>query len=166
MITKVKLGFEYTFTCKDACGHFKWSEVQHNLLPDEGIEYILDSALLAASQYSSWYIGLYENAHTPAVTDDMTAAVTTAGESTDYSGSVRGTLTPDALASGVFSNAGTPTEFTFSAGATIRGGFITSSNARGTTSGLLLSIVALSSPRVMAVGDVLSVTAGLSLATV
>ena len=70
----------------------------------------------------------------------MTEVSADYGASVSYDGTVRLTLTPDALAAGLWSNIGTPVEFDFNTGAeVIRGGIITSSNSRGGATGLLLS---------------------------
>lgn len=164
MIDKQKIGFVYKFECFAADGTKKWEETAENLLPNESVAYFLNTGLAGGTQLTSWYVGLLDEAHVPAITDTMTTMV--AKEADAYSGTNRIALTPDAIAGGVFANVAAPSEFTFTGGATIRGGFITSNITRGNTSGLLLSVVALSSPKVMAATDVLQVTAGLALATV
>ena len=166
MIEKAKAGFIYKFECIRPDGTVRWEEEVHNLLPNESVAYILGAALASGSQLGTWYIGLFESAHTPAVTDTMTTAVSTAVESVAYSGTSRLTMTPDAITSGVFSNSSTPVEFTFTGPATIRGGFITSNILRGNTAGMLLSIVSLSSAKTMVADEILKVTAGMSLATI
>ncbi|MGE4338838.1 MAG: hypothetical protein AB7E55_23095 [Pigmentiphaga sp.] len=166
-ISKGRIGFKYTFECFDAQGRLKWEFTEHNLIPDEGRDYILNAALLAGSQFSSWYIGLYEGAHTPAVDDDMAGFPATATEiTTAYSEATRGLIVPDALAAGVYVNSAAPNTFTFTAAKTVRGGFISSGSVKGGTTGVLLSAVLASSPKVVAAGESLRVTAGLSLVTV
>lgn len=168
LIHQAHIGFVYVYECFDTNGKLKWRDREENLIPNVGRDYILTAALLAGSQLPNWYISLYENTRTPLVSDTMTTLMADCGEVTTYTsaGSLRLALTPDALSSGVFSNLSTPAEFVFTAAKTIKGGFITSSSAWGSTSGTLLSAVANTSPKTVGIGETLRVTAGLSLTTV
>lgn len=160
-----KLGFVYEYECIGTDGKVKWRSREENLIPDVGRDYLLSAALLGGSQLSSWFIGLYENSRTNSVSDTMTTLMADAGEITAYttSGSNRLALTPDALSGGVFSNLGNRAEFTFTSTKTVRGGFISSTSTQGSTAGLLLSLVANSSPKTVDPGEILRVTAGLSM---
>lgn len=168
LIHKGHVGFVYVYECFDAEGNLKWSEREENIIPDVGRDYILTAALLSGTQLPNWYIGIYENVRVPLTGDTMTTLMADCGEITTYtsSGSLRLALTPDALSAGVFSNLSNKAEFVFTSAKTVRGGFIASSAAQGSTSGTLLSAVSNSSPKVVAAGETLSVTAGLSLTTV
>lgn len=163
-----RIGFVYDLTCIARDGKVKWRERVHNLIPDVGRDYILNAALLAGSQLSSWYIGLYENARTPVAADTMALLIADCGELTTYTnvGGNRLALTPDALSGGVFSNAGTPAQFAFTADRTVRGGFIASSAPQLGTTGTLLSAVLLGSPKAIETGETLEVVAGLSLTAI
>lgn len=157
-------GFTYTLECIGADGRTRWKEEFHNLLPNVGRDYIINAAMSGGSQFTTWYIGLYENAHTPVVGDTMTTLLASAGETTDY-GATRLTLTP-ALSGGVWSNSASPAEADFTSSATIRGGFITSGSTVGSTSGLLLSAGLLPTAKTIAAGETLKVTAGWSLTSI
>lgn len=165
MIENTQGGFIYTLECVGVDGKTKWKEEFHNLLPNVGRDYIMGAAMNGTSQFTSWYIGLYENARNPVAADTMTTLLADAGETTDY-GATRLTLTPGALSGGVWSNSGSPAEATFTASATIRGGFITSGSAVGSTTGLLLSAGLLSTAKTVAAGEILKVTAGWSLTSI
>lgn len=160
------IGFVFVYECLDSEGRFKWRYRQENMIPDVGRDYLLNAALLAGSQLSTWYIGLYENARTNVVGDTMATLMADAGEITTYAGGQRLVLTPDALSSGVFSNLGTPAEFDFTSTKTVRGGFVSSVSVHGSVSGTLLSLVSNASPKTVESGETLRVTAGLSLATI
>lgn len=166
-ISKARIGFKYTFEHLSANGDVLSVEEAHNLIPDQGRDYLLSAGLLAGSQFSSWYIGLYEGAHSPVAGDTMANFVASATEiTTAYSEANRLLLVPDALASGLYVNAGSPAIFTFTAEKTVRGGFISSGAVKGGTTGILLSAVLSSSPKPIGAGESLRVTAGLSLVTV
>lgn len=161
------LGFVYVFECVGRDGKQKWHERVENVIPDVGRDYLLSAGLLGGSQLSSWFIGLYSNARSNVVGDTMTTLMADAGEITDYvtTGSNRLAMVPDALSNGVFSNLGNRAEFEATAQFTVRGGFICSNATQGSTAGTLLSLVANSSPKPVDIGEILRVTAGLSLIT-
>lgn len=162
-----RLGFVFVYECIGRDGKLKWRAREENLIPDVGRDYLLSAGLLGGSQLSSWFIGLYANARSNVVGDTMTTLMADAGEITDYvtTGSNRLALVPDALSNGVFSNLSNRAEFEATAQFTVRGGFICSNATQGSTAGTLLSLVANSSPKTVEIGEILRVTAGLSLLT-
>lgn len=167
MNSLAKIGFVYRFEHLSASGEVLSVEDAHNLIPDQGRDYLLNAGLLLGSQFNSWYIGLYEGSYSPQTTDTMATIVAAATEiTTAYSEVTRGLLVPDALAGGVYANAAAPRTFTFTAAKTVRGGFISSGSVKGGTTGVLLSAVLASSPKAVAAGESLRVTAGLSLVSI
>lgn len=166
MKSKAQIGFVYRFEHLSKHGDVLSVEEAHNIIPDEGRDYILNAALLAGSQFSSWYCGLYEGAYTPQVDDTMADFIASSTEiTTAYSEATRGLIVPDALAGGVYVNAASPLVFTFTAAKTVRGGFISSGSVKGGTTGVLLSAVLAPSPKAVGAGESLRVTTGLSLVT-
>jgi len=167
VIERQKIGFVYCFECLDRHGKRKWRFYETNLIPNEGRDYILNAALNAGAQLSTWYIGLYSGSYAPVATDTMATFPAAATEiTTAYSEGTRPALTPDALAAGLWANLATPATFTFTAASTtVRGGFISSGSAKGGTTGVLLSAVLAGSPKTVLVGEVLKVSAGLTLVT-
>lgn len=137
---------------------------EENLIPTEGLEHFLDVTLGGGSQLSNWYVALFEGNVTPAAT--WTAANFTSNstentsETEGYSGTNRGTWTPDAVASGKISNAGTPIQFTFAVTSplVIYGAALLSAQARGATTGKLASAIRFASSRTLNNGDILQVT--------
>lgn len=166
MIDIAKLGFVYTFQCIGIDGRIRWQTTQHNLLPNEGRNYLMAAGLLGGAQFSTWYIGLYSGSYTPVVGDTMATFPASATEiTTDYSESVRQTLVPGAPGTGAYSNADSPAIYTFTAGLTVRGGFISSNAVKGGTTGVLLSAVLAGVAKPVLAGEQLRVIAGLELVT-
>lgn len=163
----MKLGFVYSWECVDAHGRKKWAMQSKNLIPNVGRDYILNAALNGGVQFSTWYIGLYEANRTPIATDTMASFIADCQEITTYTstGGLRLELQDAPLSDGIWSNATSPAEFTFTATKTVRGGFISSNAVQGATAGLLLSAVQNSSPKVVENGEILRVVAGLTLLT-
>ncbi len=139
------------------------SEVCHNLIPVEGINHMLNAVLNAGSQVTTWYLGLYEGNYTPQTTDTAATLPAAATECTTYDNATRWALVLGSAAAGVVDNSANKTEFTFNADKTVYGGFISSVSGKGATSGVLVSVVKFSSAKVMTIGAVLRVTAGLSI---
>lgn len=167
LIHRSHVGFVYVFECIGLDGNIKWVERKENIIPNGGRDYILTASLLGGSQLSNWYIGLYSTSYTPLATDTMTSLMSAVTEITTYTttGSLRLTLTPGALSSGVFSNVASPAQFTATSAMTVNGGFICSNASQGATAGTLLSAVANTSTKTVNTGEILQVTAGLSLTT-
>jgi hypothetical protein len=165
-LSKGRIGFEYKFEILDRFGRVRDTSIEYNLIPDEGRDYLLTAALLAGSQFSNWFIGLYDGAYSPVAGDTMATFPASASElTTEYSEATRQGLTPNVLAAGVYSNVDTPAVFTFASETTVRGGFISSGSVKGGTTGVLLSAVLASSPKLVEAGESLRVITGLTLIT-
>ena len=140
------------------------TEVVDNIIPDVGRDYILNAAMNGGAQFSSWYVGIYEGNYTPLAAETMADFPTSATElTTSYDETARVALVDGALSSGLWSNAASPAEFTFNASKTVYGGFITSAPTKGGLTGILLSAVKAGTSKAVVSGDVLKVTAGITL---
>lgn len=131
----------------------------HNLVPIEGFNFLLSLAFKSASPVSTWYVGLYEGDYTPVPTVTAATLPGVATECTAYTGTRKEFVEGD-IVSGSTSNAASLSEFEFTADKTIMGAFMTSASAKGSTSGVLLSVVRFSSPYVQKAGSKLQVFAG------
>jgi hypothetical protein len=164
MNTKIHPGFTYLVeVVKD--GVVVDSEVVHNLMPTEGLNYMLSTAIKGTAGLSPWYIGLYEGNYTPVGTDTAAGFPAAATETTAYTEATRVEFNEGTVAAGAADNSANRAEFTFNAAKTVYGGFISSASAKGGVSGVLLSAVRFSSPKVLEIGAVLRVTAGFTLAS-
>lgn len=159
LISERKLGFIWTLETLYPDRTRKDITVIKNILPDVSITYLMGTGYTGQSQLTDFYIGLYEDAYTPVVGDDMTSLLGATTEASDYTGGVRLDLT-GILANGVFSNIASPAEFEFTADKTVRGGFIANSSVIGNVSGVLQSAVEFPTAQVLETGFILRVTAG------
>lgn len=165
-IHKGRPGFVYYFECVSPSGEVLWRTRQENLLPTEGILYLMNAGLNLGAQFGNWYVGLYEGNYAPVATDTMATFVASSTEiTTAYSEAARPLLVDDAIVNGLFANTTTNAVFTFTATKTVRGGFISSGSVKGGTTGVLLSAVLSSSPKTVNAGESLRVVTGLSLIT-
>ena len=167
MNSNLNLHFVYQFICRTPDGKIKWqTEPFRNIIPTEGLLYIRNAAFASGSQFGSWYIGLYSGAYTPQPTDTMATIASAATEiTTAYSESTRQLFVPDTASGGAFHNASSVAVFTFTTATTARGVILSSNSTKGGTTGVLASVAPASSPKAVAVGETLSVLAGLDLAS-
>ena len=167
------LGY-FTVQCYDKDGKLKWEAENHNLVVNQGLQYMCSVALTAGAtaqpQLTTWYIGLYGAgaSNTPAAGDTMASH---AGwtEAVPYSNATRPACTFVAATTAnpsVATNSASPASFSINATATVGGAFLVSNNTKSGTTGTLFSAADFSAPgdRSVASGDTLNVTYTLSLA--
>lgn len=167
------LGY-FTIQCFDKDGKLKWEDENHNLVVNQGLQYMCSVALTAGAtaqpQLTTWYIGLYGAgaSNTPAAGDTMASH---AGwtEAVPYSNATRPACTFVAATTAnpsVATNSASPASFSINATATVGGAFLVSDNTKSGSTGTLFSAADFSAPgdRSVASGDTLNVTYTLSLA--
>lgn len=138
-------------------------EDTHNIMPTEGLNYLLDVGIRNQSQLTAWYIGIFEGNYTPVLADTAAGFPAASTESTAYAETTRQAYTVVAASGGVLTNAASPATFTMNATKTIYGGFIASASAKSATTGKLISAAQFSSSKAVQSTDVLSITATITL---
>lgn len=96
----------------------KWTD--HNLITDEGIEYIMDAALSGRTPITDFYLILFEDDHTPSGDDTYAVPGFTETEAIDES--TRPSWEEAGVTSKVITNSASKGTFTFNASKTIYGG--------------------------------------------
>lgn len=165
MIEHQKLGFEYTIEHVGVDGQIKSIETIGNIIPTEGLNYILGASISGSSQLSTWYLGLYTANRTPLAGDTMTTFLADCDETANYGSTSRLEAVFAAVDAGSVTSIADPTIFTFDVDTTVQGGFLTSGVTINNTSGLLISAVKFSSPKVISAGELLRVPAGIAMAS-
>lgn len=138
---------------------------QHNLVPAQGLNYMLDTALRNQAQQPDFFLALYSGAYTP--NDGLTAATFSAAaneivsNTTGYTEATRQPWIPAGpAAAGILSNVvgGTDNKasFTIKTATTlvIRGAALLSDSAKGGGGGVLISAARFSADRTHYDGDV------------
>ena len=157
-----KLHFNYEFEIvRDGVVIDRFTE--KNLIPTEGLNHMLDVVCHGGSQVGTWYVGIYEGDYTPASTNTAANFPSLSTESTAYTEGTRQAWVEGAPAAGVIDNSASKAAFTMNANKTIYGCFLSSVATKGATSGVLLSAVRFSTPKVLVSTDILRVTAPVSL---
>lgn len=158
-----KPGFIYGIEHIGADGKVLSAEEAHNIIPTAGLNHILGVLLKGESQFTSWYLGLYDNDYEPVASDTMSTFIASCGENVDYTGTARKLISFPAVSDGAVSTVADPNILEFTSSETIRGAFIATSPTWNATTGLLISAVRFSSPKVMASGESLKVPVGFGL---
>lgn len=169
MEAKSKAGGVFRIECFDKDGNLKWEVEDHNLVVNQGLQYMCGTALTGVAQLTTWYVGLYGAgaSNIPAATDTMSSHIGWT-EVTDYSNANRPTCsfaTATTADPSVATNSASPATFNINGSTTIGGAFLTSNNTKGGTTGTLFSASDFSAPgdRVVTSGDTLNVTYTFSL---
>lgn len=116
-----------------------------NLVPNEGLNHILSVAFGSVSPESAWYLALYGNNVAPSANWTASNFPTTAGEITSttdgYEGANRPLWNPSNVTSGKIDNFGQEAAYTITTpnSLEIYGAGLLSSQARGSTNGILAS---------------------------
>jgi len=137
----------------------KDEQVDHNLIPTEGITYILGAALGATSKISTWYLAVFSAAVTPIASWTAVNFPSNASEITSntegYSNTTRPAWTPGSVSAGVIGNLSSKAVFTIycSTSINISGAALLSSNTKGGTSGTLVSASRFGTARTVNSGD-------------
>lgn len=141
----------------------KWKE--SNLIPTEGLNYLLNAGLVNGTDVTVWYMGLGSAAYTPVAGDQASNIVARSTEITTYAGN-RPAVNFAAASAGSTTSAASPANFTFNAGvATVTNAFIMSA-ATGSV-GTLLSSLLLATPRTgFQSGDILQASYTMTAASV
>lgn len=161
----IKAGFTYTIEhVRD--GVVLSTEVVKNLIPAEGLNYILNTALKAGSAVPAWYIALFEGNYTPLATVTAATFPAASTESTAYAETNRVAWTAGAVAAGAVSNAASKAVFTMNATKAIYGLAQTSILTKSATTGVLVSVARFAAVKNVVEGDVLNVTSTLSMTSV
>src|SRR3972149_5905604 len=92
-----------------------------NLIPTEGLNYMLGTALTGVAQSSTWYVALFEGNYTPVGTVTAATFPSAATECTAYTEASRVTWTPGSISAGSVSNTASKAVFTMNATKTVYG---------------------------------------------
>lgn len=144
---------------------------QHNLVTNEGLDYILGTALYSTTDLAYGFLSLYRTAITVVAGDTQAAFPARAGEvatTTHVTNTSRPAWTLAGVASHGLTNAASPAAFTFAADTTIKGAMLTqastSTSAFAATAGVLVAASNFTADRVMLAGDVLNVSYAINIA--
>lgn len=158
---KLSFKHQFTFECFDKDGNLKWKEEGPNLIVNTGLDDILDKFWKGSAYTASFFVGLVSATPTVAAADTMASH---AGwtEVTNYSEANRLALTLGAV-SGQSVSTSSAASFSINATVSIGGGFITTNNTKGGSTGTLIGAKAFTGGNKSAdSGDTLNVNVTIS----
>jgi hypothetical protein len=162
-------GGVFKVTCFDADGRLKWEDKFHNLVVNQGLQYLNDVFFksLSTTYTAAWYLGLVDATGTPTYAAGNTLA--SHGSWTEIAGTgFGGTVytgnrkqanfgTPTTANPSVIDNSGSVAVFSIAASATIAGAFLT--NQPSSNTGILFSAGNFTGgSKTVANGDTVNVT--------
>ena len=131
-----------------------------NLLPDEGLIYLLNAGLRGGTRPASWYLSLFSANYTPAANLTAASYPATASEivsaSEGYTEATRPEWTPTDPTSPVLDNLASKAAFTIAttSNLVVHGAALLSEATKGAVTGTLISATKFSSPRTLYDTDV------------
>ena len=146
----------------------EWQRTE-NLIPTEGLAYILNVALGTTPKPAGYYLALFSAAAQPAANWTAASFATTASEivsSTEgYSSATRPTWTPANTATNSIDNMTAVAKVTMKTASslTVQGAAMLTSSAKGGTTGALISASKYATPRVFQDGDTYEIGYRISL---
>lgn len=161
MLTQIIVdGFNWSAEAVNQQGQVIDSWSQHNLIPDEGISFLMRAPFGDASPTANFYCGLFKGSYIPTKASKA-ADIPSIGEYVNYVEAER-PLWDKSFNSNTYSNTANKAVFTFTEDQSINGFFLVSSEIKGSANGVLLSIVRFNSPKQITTGIELKVMANLS----
>lgn len=142
-------------------------EWTHNLIVNEGLNYLVGSATGATAAISSWYVAIFSGDVVVQATWTAANFNTNATEVTAYVAANRPAWTPGAVASGARDSFASKASFESNADGTIaRGAALISSSSKAGTTGTLMGATRFPSDKPIDTGEILDVGYGLQITAV
>lgn len=159
--TDMGLAFKnvWTFECFDSEQNLRWREEKNNRVVIDGLNAVLNISMRGDQGYP-WYIGLKNDGIVSE--GDTMSSHSGWTENVNFSQSERQPLYLGGAVNGSCTSSGSKAVFVINTEDTIKGAFITSSNDKGGTDGVLYGAVDFLTPRTVLTGDTLEIAVTLS----
>ena len=138
----------------------EWEE--HNIMTNEGLDYVLDVAAVNGTQIATWYVAPFKGNYTPTGAETGASVATDSTEATEYSEAVRQTYVPAAVSGQSTDNTASKASFTINGTVSIYGAFLSGDSAKSGTGSKCLCISRFPAKRDLIATDILNVTYTLS----
>lgn len=155
-------GFKYRFVLRNKDGSIADEWEACNLIPQDGLTFLLQSPFGASAPISTFFAGLFRGNVLPSSGLKATDIPSNLVEFVGYSQAARPLWNRVFDGIGTQDNAASKAEFACTADATLYGSFLVSDDAKGGGSGLLLSVVRFPSPKPVTAGQTLQLIAGIT----
>jgi len=159
----VLIGGVFDLEHRNGKGELCGRDISANIIPTEGLNYLLSAGVAGGTVVNPFYVGLFEGNVTPGASLTHATLVATLTECTAYDETTRVAYVEGAVSAGSVDNGSNRAEFTMNATKTIYGGFLASSSTKSTTAaGTCLAAAKFSASRAVVAADVLAVKYTLS----
>lgn len=139
-------------------------DLSPNVIPTEGLNHILSVIVGGGAQVNPFYVGLFEGNVTPGASLTHATLASVLTETTAYDETTRVAYVEGSVSGGAVDNSASRAVFTINATKTIYGGFLASSNVKGSTAaGTCLAAAKFSVARSVVDDDELAVKYSLTL---
>lgn len=141
-------------------------QVDPNLVPTQGLDWVLSVLVKNSTPVATWYIAPFEGNYTPAAGLTAATFTATATEFTSYDEAARVEFNEGAVSGGSVSNSANKADFTISTGVTnkaLYGVALLSASAKSATTGTILAATRFAATRLVNATDVLTVQYTLTL---
>jgi hypothetical protein len=163
---EIQVSTRFNIRLTDANGWCKWDDSIHNLVVTDGLNKMLDATFKTGYASPAWYVGLISGTTTPVISAadllDNHGGWNEAIYTTNYSESARPALTLGSVTNGAVDNSLNTAIFHIIVNTAINGCFITTA-ATGTTGILWDAATFIDGARSVVNGDILHVTATISV---
>ncbi|MDD5062779.1 MAG: hypothetical protein PHN44_10920 [Candidatus Marinimicrobia bacterium] len=136
-VRREDLGGIFIVSCRDKDGNLVWTERQHNLVTNEGLNHLLNVELHATAAITTWYCVIFESDTTILATHTYASPGYT--ECTSYDEATRPEYVEAAASGQSITNAASKATYTISATKTIYGAALvgggTAANTKGDAAG-------------------------------
>ena len=149
MDTIARCGFTYDVLTRSKAdsGLIEAVRGQMNRVPREGLNDIATAYFKGGAGPAALYIGLWSGAHIPNGEETAANLLSLVSEVTTYSQTGRMLLDLGPVADGSCSNAASLARFDMLGTGTVNGAFISTTQAKGASTGKMLSVVRFANPR-------------------
>ena len=155
-------GFHYRFRVLNPDGSIDCDIEADNLIPQDGLSFLLLSPFGDSAPISTFYCGLWRGNVVPTASLKATDIPSNLQEFVGYSQATRPIWTRLHDGVGTIDNAANLAEFTVTADATLHGALLVSDPTKGGNSGLLLSCVRFPTPKPVTAGQKCQLIAGIT----
>lgn len=157
------LGFRYELELTDkATGEVVDREVRYNRIPQAGIDFLIQAPFGDVPTVGTFHCFLFKNNFVASAGTTAADIPSAMGEFVDYSEATRPVWDRAYDGAGTLDNSGAKAAFTPTVDAVVYGAGIVSNSAKGSNTGLLLSVVRFSTTKQLTAGLEAKLTCGLT----
>lgn len=154
--------FRYCAELTDKDGVVVDAWEQTNLIPQLGLDLLIQAPFGDAAPVSTFYLGVFTKNYLPTAATKASDIPANMGEFVGYDEETRPLWDKSYDGAGSYDNSSSRAQFTFKQDQVLYGAFLVSEPTKGGNNGLLLSVVRFPSPRSVSAGLTLNVSCGLT----